>query len=103
LLLVIDEVIRLIVRNQKIDIQTDGRARVDPQFLEGDGALGNAAGVFDDQDIARHQMGTGDARKLGVGKVPRLDTEDHTDRAASMWPSPSVGWSSSLARKRSRS
>ena len=40
------------------------------------------AGVLHHQDVARHQMRTGDAGKLVVGKVPGLDAEDHADRAA---------------------
>ena len=79
---VVDDVVGLLVRDQKIGVQTDGRAGVDPEFLEGDGALRHAAGMLDHQNIARHQMRTRDARKLVVGEVPWLDAEDHPDRAA---------------------
>ena len=34
------------------------------------------------QDIARHQVRTGDAGKLVIRKVPGLDAEDHADRTA---------------------
>ena len=79
---IIDDTIRLIVRDQQIGIQPGGRARVDPQLLEGDGALRHDAGVLHQHDVARHQMRTGDPGKLVVGKIPRLHAEDHTNRAA---------------------
>ena len=79
---IVDDAVRLLVRDQQIGIQPGRRARVDPQLLEGDGALRHDAGVLHQQDVARHQMRTGDPRKLVIGKVPGLDAEDHADRAA---------------------
>ena len=79
---VLDDVVGLFVRDQKIGVEADGRARVDQQFLEGNGALRHDAGVLHQQGVARHQMRTGDPGKLVIGKVPGLDAEDHADRAA---------------------
>ena len=79
---IIDDTIRLIVRDQEIGIQSDGRTRVDPQLLEGDGALRHDASVLHQHDVACHQMRTGDPGKLVIGKIPRLHAEDHTNRAA---------------------
>ena len=44
--------------------------------------------MFYQQDVAGHQMRTRNPRELVVGKVPRLDTEDHADRAALHMPDP---------------
>ena len=79
---VVDDAVRLIVRDQQIGVEPDGRARLDPKLLEGDRALRHDARVLHQQDVARHQMRTGDAGELVVGKVPGLDAEDHADRAA---------------------
>src|ERR1700685_541485 len=79
---IVDEFIGLIVRNQKIGIQADRRARVRPKLLEGDRALRHAACMFYQQDVAGHKMRTRDPRELIIGKVPRLDAEDHADGAA---------------------
>ena len=79
---VIDDAVRLIVRDQKVGVQTDGRARLDQKLLEGDRALRHDACVLHQHDVARHQMRTGDPGKLVVGKVPGLHAEDHADRAA---------------------
>ena len=38
--------------------------------------------MFHHQDIACHQVRTGDTSKLVVGKIPRLHAEDHANRAA---------------------
>ena len=43
-------------------------------------AVRDVLGVLDDQDIAGHQLRSGDAGELVVGEVPGLDAEDHTDR-----------------------
>ena len=72
----------LLVRDQKIGVQADRRARLDQELLEGDRALRHDAGVLHHQDVARHQVGTGDPGQLVVGEVPGLDAEDHADRAA---------------------
>ena len=79
---VVDDAIRLIMRDQEIGVEPDGRARLDPKLLEGDPALRNDARMFHQQDIARHKVRTGDASELIVGKVPRLDAEDDAERAA---------------------
>ena len=79
---VVDDEGCLIVRDQQISVQTGRRTRLGPQLLEGDRALGDIWGVLHHQDVARHQVRTGDTRQLVVRKVPWLDTEDHADRAA---------------------
>jgi len=79
---VIDDAVGLIVRNQKIGIQTGGGTRLDQKFLEGNRALRHDTRVFHQYNVARHQVRTGDPGKLVVGKVPGLHTEDHADRAA---------------------
>ena len=68
--------------DQQIGVEAHGRAGVDEQLFEGDGALRHAAGVFDHQGVAGHQMRSGDPGELVVGEVPRLDAEDHPNRAA---------------------
>ncbi len=79
---VIDDLVGLVMRDQQIGIQADRSARFGQQLLEGDGALRHDARMLYQQNIARHQVRTGDPRKLVIGKIPRLDTEDQTDRAA---------------------
>ncbi len=79
---ILDEVVGLLVRDQKIGVEAGGCAGVDPQLLEGDGALRHDACVLHQQDIAGHQVRTGDPGKLVVGEVPGLHAEDHADRAA---------------------
>ena len=79
---IIDQSVRLVVRNQKIGIEPGRRARVDPKLLEGDRALRHASGVLHQQHVAGHQVRTGDPGELVVGEVPGFDAEDHADRAA---------------------
>ena len=43
---------------------------------------GTIPACFTKQDVAGHQMGTRDPRKLVIGEIPGLHTEDHPHRAA---------------------
>src|ERR1700722_11750228 len=79
---VVDHAVHLIVRDQQVGISAECRTCLHPQLLKRDGALRNAACMFHHNDITRHQVGRGKARKLVVGKVPRLDAEEHAERAA---------------------
>ena len=79
---IIDDLVRLLMRDQQIRIQSDRRTRINPELLKGDGALRYAARVLHHDDVARHHVRTGDSRQLIERKVPGLDAEDHADRAA---------------------
>ena len=79
---IIDNLVGLVMRDQQIGIEADRRARLDQKLFEGDRALRHDAGVLHQQDVTRHQVRTGDPRKLIIGEVPRFDAEDHADRAA---------------------
>src|SRR5664279_31080 len=70
------------MRDQQIGIRAHWGTRLQPQLLKSNGALRNAPRVFHNNDIARHQIRRGKARKLVVGKVPGLDAEEYPDRAA---------------------
>ncbi len=98
---VIDHTIGLRMRDQKVGVKTGGRAGFDPELLEGNRALRHDAGVLDHQHVARHQVRPRDAGQLVVRKIPRLDTEDHADRAAFHVRLAVVGCSFCGARKRS--
>ena len=50
---VVDDAVGLIVRDQQVGVEADGRAGVDPELLEGDGALRNASGVLHQQRCCR--------------------------------------------------
>src|SRR5450631_310456 len=80
--LIVDETLGLLVGDQKIGVQPARRTSFAPQFLEGDGALRDAANVLHHEDVARHQVGPGDTSKLVVGEVPWLHKEDHSKWAA---------------------
>jgi hypothetical protein len=79
---VVDHAVGLLMRDQQIGIKPGGRAGILPQLLECDRALRDAACVFDHQHVAGHQMRSSDTGELIVGEVPRLDAENHADRAA---------------------
>ena len=68
--------------NEQIGVGAGRRTRLQPKFLKGDGALRHAARVFHHHDIARHQIRRGKARELVVGKIPRLDAEEHAEGCA---------------------
>ncbi len=67
--------------DEEVGVETGRRAGVEEELLEGDGALRHDAGMLDHQRIAGHQVRTGDAGELIIGEIPRLDAEDHADRA----------------------
>ena len=79
---IVDNGVGLIVGDQQIGIKARRGPGLGPQRLECHGALRHVAGMFDQQNIARHQMRTGHAGQLVIGKVPRLDRKDDPDRAA---------------------
>ena len=79
---IVDHAVHLVMGDQQVGVRARWRTGLQPQLLESDGALRNAARVLHHHDIARHQVGRGKARKLVVGKVPRLDAEEHAERAA---------------------
>ena len=79
---VVDHRIGLRVADQQIGIEADRRARLGQHLFERDRALRHDPGMFHHHRIARHQMRAGDAGKLVIGEIPRLDAEDHADRAA---------------------
>src|ERR1700674_261751 len=67
------------MRDKKVGVGARWRTRLQPKFLESDGALWNACRVLDHNDVASHQIGGGKAGELVVGKVPRLDAEEHSE------------------------
>src|SRR5271157_5499261 len=67
------------MRDQKVGVGARWRTSLQPKFLESDGALWNARRVLHHNDIASHQIGGGKAGELVVGKVPRLDAEEHAE------------------------
>jgi hypothetical protein len=79
---VVDDVVGLRMRDQQVGVEAGGRPRVQPQLLEGDGALRHASGMLHHHGVAGHQMGTRDPRQLIIGKIPGFDAEHDADRAA---------------------
>ena len=68
--------------DEEIGVGADGGAGLAPEAFEGEGALGDAAGVFHHHDITRHQIGSGEAGELVVGKIPGLDAEEDAEGTA---------------------
>ncbi len=54
-----------------------GKARLAEDALNGQGAAGDIAGVFEHRRIARHQGGGGEAEHLPEGEIPRHHRQDH--------------------------
>ena len=79
---IVHDLIRLVMGDQEIGIKTNGRSGFYPELLKGDGALGDNAGMFHDQDTACHKLGAGDPGELIVGEVPWFHAEDYPERAA---------------------
>ena len=79
---IVDDRVRLIVRDRQVGIKARRGPGLGPQRLECHSALRHVAGVFDHQNVARHQMRTGHAGQLVIRKVPRLHRENYPDRAA---------------------
>src|ERR1035441_6332543 len=78
---IVDHLSDLVMRDQQVGVRTHRSTRFKPQLLKSDGALRNTPCVLHHDDIARHQVGRGKTRELVVGKVPRLDAEQHAERA----------------------
>ncbi len=99
---VIDDVVRLIVRDQQIGIQTGGRARLDQKLLEGDRALRHDARVLHQQ--RRCPPSDADRRPGQAGSRENSRARRRRSRRSGCSPCGlrrDVGWSFTGARKRS--
>jgi hypothetical protein len=79
---VVDDPVRLIMRNQEIGVQAGWSTCLLPKRRKGDRALRNVGGVLHHQHVSCHQVRPGDPCQLVVREIPGLDTENHADGAA---------------------
>src|ERR1017187_10859457 len=78
---IVDHLSDLVMRDQQVGVHAHRRTRFKPQLLKSDGALRHTPCVLHHDDIALHQVGRGKTRELVVGEVPRLNAEQHAERA----------------------
>ena len=79
---VVDEQRELILGGEQVGVGALWATGFQQQLLEGGRGLGHVGGVFDHHHVAGHEIGCGHPRQLVIGKVPRLDPQDHSQWGA---------------------
>ena len=75
-----DDVGRLLVGGEEVDVGVGRQAGVGEDRVDREGRLGALRGVLEQDRVADHQVGRGEAGHLVVGEVPRHDPEQRADR-----------------------
>src|SRR6201998_177844 len=70
---------RLCIREKNIGVDSGRSACIEEHFLKRQGALWHIGSMLDDDRIPDHQIWTGDAHQLIVGKVPGFNAKNHSE------------------------